>query len=87
MDSAILLQRMLVLFIMVVIGIYSYKKNIIDDHTCRKITSLIVNVLNPMLIISGVLGEKMTGDKLIFQNILVYPSDCFKFLICETEKV
>lgn len=71
MNSAILLQRMLVLFIMVVIGIYSYKKNIIDDQACRKITSLIVNVLNPMLIISGVLGEKMNGDKMIFHNILV----------------
>lgn len=71
MDSTILLERMFVLFIMAVIGIFCYKKNILDDGACKKITSLIVNILNPMIIVSGVIGQKMEGGKLILQNIFL----------------
>lgn len=71
MDSIILLERMSVLFIMVVIGIVSYRKGILDDQACGKITTLIVNILNPMIIISGVLGANIEEDTQITGNLFL----------------
>lgn len=64
MSSAfIILQQMLVLFGMMLVGYFCYKINWIDDHTYGKLSKIVVNVLNPLLVIDGVLG-KNTGEDL-----------------------
>lgn len=64
MSSAfIILQQMLVLFGMMLVGYFCYKIDWIDDHTYGKLSKIVVNILNPLLVIDGVLG-KNTGDNL-----------------------
>ena len=64
MSSAfIILQQMLVLFGMMLVGYFCYKINWIDDHTYGKLSKIVVNILNPLLVIDGVLG-KNTGEDL-----------------------
>lgn len=64
MSSAfIILQQMLVLFGMMLVGYFCYKIDWIDDHAYGKLSKIVVNILNPLLVIDGVLG-KNTGDNL-----------------------
>lgn len=82
MSSAfIILQQMLVLFGMMLVGYFCYKINWIDDHTYGKLSKIVVNILNPLLVIDGVLG-KNTGEDLNklginFSMMIIY----FIFLI------
>ncbi|MDD6657693.1 MAG: AEC family transporter [Lachnospiraceae bacterium] len=64
MSSAfIILQQMLVLFGMMLVGYFCYKIDWIDNHTYGKLSKIVVNILNPLLVIDGVLG-KNTGEDL-----------------------
>ena len=49
----LLLQQMIVLFIMMFIGFYIRKKDVIDDKGSKTLSWLVINVANPALIISG----------------------------------
>lgn len=62
-NAFIILQQMLVLFGMMLVGYFCYKIDWIDDHTYGKLSKIVVNILNPLLVIDGVLG-KNTGDNL-----------------------
>lgn len=72
MSSGVLFQQLLVLLAFMCTGMICYKTNIIDDHTYKHLSSLMVWILNPFLMISGVLG-KNTGisQGLVMQNILM----------------
>ncbi len=60
------LQQMLVLFIIMMIGFISYKKNIITDETSKKLSAIVVNISNPALILSSVTGNAtVTGAELV----------------------
>lgn len=50
-------QQMMVLFIIMFIGFIAYKKQIITDETSKKISSIVVNIANPALILSSVMGN------------------------------
>ena len=64
MSSAfIIFQQMLVLFGVMLVGYFCYKIDWIDDHTYGKLSKIVVNILNPLLVIDGVLG-KNTGEDL-----------------------
>lgn len=63
MSSAfIILQQMLVLFGMMLVGYFCYKIDWIDDHTYGKLSKIVVNILNPLLVIDGVLGKNIGED-------------------------
>lgn len=53
----IVLQQMAVLFIVMMIGFWAYKKDIIDSVTSKKLSSIVVNIANPAMILSGVIGD------------------------------
>lgn len=53
----ILLKQMMVLFLLMLLGFYLAKKEILDSAASSKISWIVVNVANPALIISGSLGE------------------------------
>ncbi len=48
---------MIVLFIIMGIGLAAYKSNIITSETRGKLSSIVVNIANPALILSSVSGE------------------------------
>lgn len=58
MSSVIILQQMAVIAILVGIGIYLYKKEVIRDDTSKRISMIVTDVCNPAMIMSCVL----TGD-------------------------
>ena len=61
MSVSIILQQMGVICILVAIGIYFYKKQIIDDRTSQKLSTIVVDVCNPALILGSILSGNMTA--------------------------
>lgn len=53
MNFNIIMNQIAVLFIIIFTGFFLNKKDIIDDHTSKKISSLIVNVTAPLLVINA----------------------------------
>lgn len=72
MDSFILFQQLLVLCALMLTGFIAYKTNLLDDHAYTKLSSFMVWILNPMLMISGALGkENHASAQQIGQNIMM----------------
>lgn len=58
MSTLIIIQQMAVIAILVGIGIFMYRKNMIDDSTSKKLSAIVTDVCNPALVMSCIL----TGD-------------------------
>lgn len=72
MSIKVIFEQMLVLFFMMITGFVCYKKHFVDDNGYKSISSIIVNILNPLLIVSGVLNKKVAySGKVIGENILL----------------
>ena len=56
MSSAIVLQQMGVIVILVAIGIYVYKRKIVDNNVSQKISTIVMDICNPALILSSILS-------------------------------
>ncbi len=68
----LLLEQMIVLFLLMGVGFYCYKKQIITDETSKKISAIVVNVANPALILTGCMSdEKIEGRELLLVAIIV----------------
>lgn len=67
MDIKILLEQMVVLFAMIMVGCFVYKKKWLTEEASSCFSKIVVNIFNPLLIISGVLGE--TGEIGLDQTI------------------
>ena len=71
-NSFIIFQKLLVLFGFMLIGYLSYKKKWISDDTSLQISGLIVNIFNPALIISGVIGSVGNGNwNLVIMDLIL----------------
>lgn len=83
MAALIILQQMLVLFAMMVIGYFSYKGSWLDKNACSKLSKIVVNIMNPLLVIDGVLAKDSgeDGRKLLVNLILVMVYFAFLILI------
>lgn len=68
----LLLQQMLVLFIYMMVGYFTYKKGIFDSEMGKKISWLVVNIANPMMILSSAVnGEgEIRGQELILTAVI-----------------
>lgn len=72
MNIAILFQQLLVLVALMATGFVSYRTKLIDDGTYDHLSSLMVWVLNPFLMISGVIGKNNSvSTKMIWQNVVM----------------
>ena len=67
----IVIQQMLVLFIVMLVGLAAYKKEIISDEASKKISSLVVNISNPALILSSVIGDNSKIQLDMLKQMLV----------------
>lgn len=62
----LLLQQMTVLFILMAIGYFCYKKEMITDEVSKKLSAIVVNIANPALVLTGCMGEnKIAGKELL----------------------
>ena len=72
MDIGVIINQMLVLFIVMIIGYIANKKNILDVNMNKKISSLLLNITAPALILSSVVNESSEGDpKLVLEVVIL----------------
>ena len=81
MKSILLLEQMLVLLAMMVTGFLAYRMKWLDRQSSNKITTLIVKVLNPMLIISSVMGDRPANSGDALGQDLLLAACYFAFVI------
>ncbi len=69
MDIGIIFGQMLILLAMMLCGAFAYKLKWIGEEGSANISKIVVNIFNPMLVLSGVMGdtsaisnEKMIGN-------------------------
>lgn len=72
MELFVVVQQMLVLFAMMLIGYILVRLRWMDETITSALSRLVVNVFNPFLIISSVLGQKITDTGMMFwQNLIL----------------
>lgn len=62
MDIMVLLGQMLVLFVMIGIGFYIYRNKWVNDESAAHISRIVVNIFNPMLVLSAVMNDSVDID-------------------------
>lgn len=69
----LLLQQMIVLFLLMLIGFFCYKKEVITDEVSKKISAIVVNIANPAMILSGGMdgSSVIAGKELITVLIII----------------
>lgn len=72
MNAGIIAQQMLVLFLMMLAGYAAFKKGIVSKEGAKSLSSSIINVFNPCLIISGVLNKTITySTAMVTENLVL----------------
>ena len=61
MSLPVILQQMGVIFILVAIGFYLYKRGIIDSVSSKKLSTIVVDVCNPAMIMASILSGNITA--------------------------
>ena len=69
MDILVIFQTMIKLLLLLILGYVLNKVNILDQNTNKKLSSLIVNVTTPLLILSSVCASN-SGDRLSVLPVL-----------------
>ncbi len=67
----ILLQQMIILFLIMVLGFFLAKKDILDPVTSKKMSWVVVNVCNPAMILNSALGKDRVPEDLMVQTLWV----------------
>ena len=81
MNFFVVLQQMLALFAMIFIGFYAYKVHWVTQDTSDRLSKLLVNILNPALLINGVLDKTVVAKKDLMLENLFYIFLYFVLLI------
>lgn len=58
MSITVVIQQMIIIFILIGIGMFLYKKEMLSEMTTRQMSGLIVNLTNPALLICSALQEE-----------------------------
>lgn len=68
----LLLQQMIVLFILMMLGYYMRRKEILSDEMCKSLSWIVVNIANPAMIISGSVNSEngIAGEELLMTMAL-----------------
>ena len=57
-DIQVIFAQMLMLFAMMLTGYFIWKKEWFDEAAYQKLSKIVVNILNPILVIYGVVGKE-----------------------------
>ncbi len=66
MSITVVIQQMIIIFILIGIGMFLYKKEMLSEMTTRQMSGLIVNLTNPALLICSALQE---GPRMSLQEL------------------
>ena len=61
MSTSVVLQQMGVITILVAIGIYLYKKKVVDSTVSQKLSVIVMDICNPALIMASILSGNITA--------------------------
>ena len=68
----LLLQQMVVLFLLMGVGFYCYKKSMITDEVSKKLSAIVVNIANPAMVLTGSMSDdKIHGSELILTAVVM----------------
>lgn len=71
-NSIAILNQLLLLFSIMIAGYIAFKKGWVDEHGSSQISSLIVKIFNPILMLSITIGsEYRPSSRLIIENIVL----------------
>lgn len=79
MNIGVIFNQMLVLSIIMVIGYVANKKDILNEMVNKKVSSLLLNITSPALILSSVLNQDEKGDPKVL--LLVVSLGIFLYII------
>lgn len=72
MNMFVVIQQMLVLLVMMLIGYIVFRIRWLDANACSRMSKIVVNVLNPCLMINGVLGKEVNLKRdMLFQTLVL----------------
>lgn len=72
MNAGIIAKQMLILFLMMLTGYAAFKKGIVSKEGAKSLSSVIINIFNPCLIISGVLNKTITYSRaMVAENLIL----------------
>lgn len=63
MSTLVILQQMAVICILVAIGFYLCRKGVVDNLTSKKISTIVMDICNPALILASILSGNITADR------------------------
>lgn len=63
MSTGIVFQQMLVIFLLIAVGVFLFRKQVVTETTSRQISWLITNLCNPALMIASVFSDQMTATR------------------------
>ena len=69
--NMLLFRQMCVLFAIMLVGLYAYKRKFLDDASCKKLSSIVVNIANPAMVLSSITGEERIPKSLFFRSFLL----------------
>ena len=61
MSTIVVLQQMGVIIILVAVGIYLYKKKVVDNKVSQRISVIVMDICNPALILASILSGNVTA--------------------------
>ena len=62
MSTAVVLQQMGVIVILVAIGVYLHKKNIVDEKVSQRLSVIVMDICNPALILASILSGNVEAS-------------------------
>ena len=82
MNITIIIEQMLELFAMMLTGYLLWKKEWMDESGYQKLSAIVVNLLNPLLMLSGILGQSVEGESEFLKINLILMLLYYSILIC-----
>lgn len=68
MSTGVVFQQMLVIFLLIGVGVWLFRRKTVTETASRQISGLITNICNPALMIASVFSDQMTATR---QQILL----------------
>lgn len=81
MNIFVVIQQMLVLLAMMLTGYIVFRMGWLDKNACSRMSKIVVNVLNPCLMIYGVLGKEVDLDRGMLVQTLILVAVYYGVLI------
>ena len=81
MSVTVVLQQMGVIIILVAIGIYLYKKQVVDNVTSQKISVIVMDFCNPALILASILSGNVTAIHKDLLTAMILGTVFYLFLV------